>query len=81
MAYEQVSGTNPRRLPTYRNMFSKNWLVGENAKLQVIVNDASTVDVAQVNITQADVDALGAGQELRAVLRIDLVPFTPPPVE
>ena len=75
MAYEISTGTNPRALPKFQKQYAYSFKAGDNAKLDATINDGAKIEVGQINVTQEDIDALPANHELRAIIRIDLVPY------
>jgi peptidyl-tRNA hydrolase len=74
MAYEDISGGQVWKRVQARKVFAKDWQVGENFKLQAIVNDTATVDIWSASIQENDrSDINPETEELVAVLRLDLV--------
>jgi len=81
MAYENISGGNVWKKPSYRKQFTKDWQAGENFKIKGILNDVTEVDVVEATISAEDRADFGPNDQLHAIMRIDFVKVTVPPAE
>lgn len=74
MAYPRVSGSSSRVWPSKQVTCSQlNFAAGQNVKVQAILNDGTVVDIAQLDVVQADIDALPARHKLRAMVKVSMV--------